>query len=351
MKKADQRKNQKNSTGLIAACIVAGVLSAIVVISSFIFYRKQIVESANLLDNYDSRNYEKHFAMITSDSKSSFWQNVYQNARMRGAEQGVYVELLGTNLDVEYKETELMKIAIESQVDGIILEASDEEEMAQLIEEAADRGIPVVTASGDCHGSKRISFVGISSYNLGHEYGNLVCEILEKKKEEKESYQVVVLMDEGNYDTGQNLVYSGIQETVLGEYGGDAQIEIKASLVNKRTAFAAEEVVRDIFLSEAESPDIVICLNEMYTTCAYQAAIDYNKVGVIDILGYYQSETILNAIGSNVIYATLTVNTNQMGQYCVDALVEYDKTGYVSDYVAVETSLINVKNVPEYIRR
>lgn len=351
MKKSTPKKRQINSTRLVTACILAGILSVIVIISSFVYYRKQIVESSNILDNYNNENYDKHYVMITSDFESYFWQNVYAKAKESAGIQGAYLEFLGTNLDVEYDETDLMKIAIQSQVDGIIVEADDDEEMADLIGEAADNGIPVVTVLGDCHGSKRISYVGMGSYNLGQEYGNLVWEILQEDKEPKEKYQIVVLMDEGSYDTRQNLVYSGIQETIQEQYEGEAEISIKTSLINNRTAFAAEEVVRDIFLSEGMSPDIVICLDEMYTTCAYQAAIDYNKVGEVKILGYYQSDTILNGIDTDVIYATLTMNTGQMGDSCIAALEEYGETGYVSDYIAVETSLINKKNVSEYIGR
>lgn len=351
MKKAHHKKRQINSTGLVIACITFAVLSVIVVLSSFIVYRDQILESTSILESYDNETYDKHYVMITSDSESSFWQNVYEKAKEHAASAGAYLEFLGTNLDVEYKETELMKIAIESQVDGIIVEANEEKEMVDLVKEATDNGIPVVTVLGDSHGSQRISYVGMGSYNLGQEYGNLVCEVLQKEEQPKEDYQIVVLMDEGSYDTSQNLIYSGIQETVQAQYQGEADVVIKTYLINPKTAFAAEEVVRDIFLANEPSPDIVVCLDEMYTTCAYQAAIDYNKVGEVTILGYYQSETILNAIDTGVIYATLTVNTSQMGRSCIDALTEYENTGYVSDYMVIETSLIRENNVSEYIGR
>lgn len=351
MKKSDSRKRQINSTGLVVACIAFAVLSVVVALASFIFYRDQIVEGTSILESYENETYDKHYVMITGESGLSFWQNVYKSAKEQAAYEGAYLEFLGTNLDVEYSETELMKIAIESHVDGIIVEANDDTEMVDLIQEATDNNIPVVTVLGDCPGSKRISYVGMGSYNLGQEYGNLVCEILQEKQQPKAQYRIVVLMNEGSYDASQNLVYSGIQETVNEKYQGNAEVLIKTEQINQRTAFGAEEVVRDIFLSEKESPDVVICLDEMHTACAYQAAIDYNKVGEVSILGYYQSETILNGIDTNVIYATLTVDTYQMGSSCIHALTEYEKTGYVSDYMAIETFLIHDRNVSEYIGR
>ena len=350
MKKSEKKRSQINSTNLVLICILTGALSVCLIITSFVYYRKQIVESSNLLDNYSRENYEKHYVMITSNSGLSFWQNVYTQAKERARQQGAYLELLGTNLDVEYDEKNLMKIAIQSKVDGIILEASDDEEMVNLIREAAEQHIPVVTVLGDCHGSKRISFVGTGGYDLGQEYGELVCKVLQEEKE-RADYKIVVLMNENSYDSRQNLVYSAIQETISEKYDGKSKISVKAQRINNKTAFAAEEVVRNLFISEDASPDIVICLDETYTTCAYQAAIDYNKVGVVKILGYYQSDTILNGIDTDVIHATLTINTGQMGKSCIDALEEYAKTGYVSDYIAIETTLIHKNNVSEFIRR
>ena len=146
---------------ILCFCLI--LLSFLVILSSVIYYRRQILQSTQLIENYENEHFDKHYVMITSDSKSLFWQNVYHGARSRAAEYNAYLELLGTNLDVEYDETELLKIAIESQVDGIVVEASDDEQMVALIDKATGTGIPVVTVLDDSRNSTRQSFVGISS--------------------------------------------------------------------------------------------------------------------------------------------------------------------------------------------
>ena len=110
-------------------------------------------------------------------------------------------------------------------------------------------------------------------------------------------------------------------------------------------SFSPEESIRDIFLNTDGLPDIMVCLNEVYTRCAYQAAVDYNKVGTVQLLGFYDSETILNAVEKNIIYAAVALDTEQMGRLCVEALDEYVKTGYTNGYMAVDTSLITAENV------
>ena len=102
-------------------------------------------------------------------------------------------------------------------------------------------------------------------------------------------------------------------------------------------------------MGEDKLPDIIICLNEINTTCVYQAVVDYNKVGVINIIGYYDSQTILKAIERNVIYATVSVDAKALGEYCIEALTEYNQMGHVSNYYSVDTAVIHADNVREYL--
>ena len=63
----------------------------------------------------------------------------------------------------------------------------------------------------------------------------------------------------------------------------------------------------------------------------------------MQILGYYDSETILNAVAKNIIYSTITLDAEQMGRLCVQALEEYRQTGYTNGYMAVDTRLITME--------
>ena len=97
-------------------------------------------------------------------------------------------------------------------------------------------------------------------------------------------------------------------------------------------------------------PDIIICLNELSTTCVYQAVVDYNCVGEVAILGYYDTDTILKAIKRNVVNATISIDTEQMGAFCVDALQEYYRFGYTSQYFTADVTIIDQNNVGEYLQ-
>ena len=244
-------------------------------------------------------------------------------------------------------------MAIYSRADGIIVTAGEAEGMTELIAKAYDEGIPVITLLNDNPNSERLSFVGVGNYNLGTEYGKQIINMANAKYFEGRTIRVTVLLDAGSEDSGQNVLAAAIQETVAkdttGLVGRHKPVEISLVAVDASNNFSVEESVRKLFVSGKDNiPDIVVCLNENDTNSVYQAVVDYNEVGLVNILGYYDSDAILKGIERDVIYATLSVDTDQMGKYCIDALTEYYEIGNTSQYFTADSYVINKLNVAKY---
>lgn len=334
-------KQKINNKQLIVLAVIVFLL-VIMMIISLIYIRKQ-VDRTNQVSDEEYKEYIRHYAFITESLEDNFWSEVYDGAEKFGEGEDVYLERMGERLDINYSKEELLKIAIASRVDGIILEGDGSKEIRALIDEAVAGGIPVVTVLTDSYDSKRQSFVGIGSYNLGREYGRQIVRIATK-----ESKEALILMDTVSEDSGQNLIFNGIKETLANE-GNHLNLQLNTLAVNEDTPYSEEEAIRNIFLYQDELPDIIICLSEKNTISAYQAVIDYNLVGQVDILGYYVTATILNAISRNVISATIAVDTEQMGVHSVKALDEYIETGHVSDFVTMDVNTVMSNNVEEYL--
>lgn len=345
MRKIKTAKNGYTSYLLMTVLLI--VITTIVGVFVFSFYINQFTKKM------DSSQYDKYYVMIADDTNSSLWQSIYEGAYETGIAGNSYVDLLNGSFDNNFSREDLMRIAIASEVDGIIVAADESTEMTELINEAAEQGIPVVTLYADNTQSNRCSFVGIGSYDLGREYGKEVLEIAQASAAmisgtKERPLKVMVLVNAYAQDSGQNILCSGIQETIEKDKQEDMEIEMALVSIDDTNAFSVEESIRDIFMNE-ELPDIIVCLNELNTTCVYQAVVDYNKVGQVNILGYYDSETIINAIDRNVIYATISIDTRQMGKYCVEALTEYNTFGNTSQYFITDIDLINKENVSLYL--
>lgn len=327
----EKAETQFNSRRIIYA-LMGTILLVMVASAVFMRYRLAIISKEA---DQITRNYDKHYVMITDDSETEFWQSVYDAALREGEENQIYVERFGSNVNGAYNKAQLMQIAIDAAVDGIILEGDETTELKDLIHEAAKKNIPVVTVRDDCTADGRISFVGISSYNLGRAYGAKLISLITP-----ETKKVYVLMDSDTADLGQDIVISGIQDAVNSGNTSNKDFVIEGVPIDNSGAFGSEEAIRDIFLDEKNFPDAIICLSSVFTKCAFQAAVDYNKVGKLSILGYYDSNDILEAVSKNILQATISIDTESMGKMSVQALMEYQKTGYVSTYMAVDTRMI-----------
>ena len=173
---AEHRKWNRNPNSwimlLTIVCVAATLVMAVYVLW---FYQNSYYEET------EQAVYDKYYMMITEDNKSSIWRSIYQGAKKQALEENVYVDWLGEELFQDYSVEEQMEIAIASGVDGIIVTANENDEMTELVNRAAEAEIPVVTLYGDNTQSARCSFVGIGSYNLGHEYGRLALQIIREK--------------------------------------------------------------------------------------------------------------------------------------------------------------------------
>lgn len=291
--------------------------------------------------------YDRHYVMITGREDSDFWDRVYESAVAEGKKRGAYVERFGEDLAVEYRRNDLLKMAMQASVDGIIVPGDEEEETIAILQDIVEQGIPVVNVLQDSTGSIRQCFVGNNSYNLGQDYGNQILNLLAERENAagtdggtKEPARVLVLVDENRTDTSQNLILLGIRETLENAGENADSVSVETSPVDNSRGFSSEEAIRDIFLKAGKLPDILVCLSAVHTRCAYQAAVDYNKVGIVQMLGYYDSDAILEAVSKNILYSTIALDTEQMGRLCVQALDEYMETGYTNNYMAVDTQLI-----------
>lgn len=287
------------------------------------------------------QTYSRHYALIETGDDEAFWDSLYDSARSLGQMSDVYVERFGQNLTGDYSRDDLIHMATQAGVDGIIVQGDESDDTVARIDEAQAAGIPVVTVLRDSTASHRIGYVGISGYDVGREYGAQIEDLLPTVRENQAAgdheIRVVVLIDAERNDSAENLILLGIRETLTADLGEDSGVTVDTEAIDNSRSFSPEEDIRDIFLDEENLPDILICLSAVHTQCAYQAVVDYNKVGEVQILGYYDSETILNAVSKDIVHATMTLDTAQMGSTTVQMLNEYLETGYTNSYTVVDT--------------
>ena len=332
------KRNMKNK--LLVSGVIFINLVVVALILALFYWRTQFIHNQD--NEVSMTEYKYHYALITEERDSTFWDDIYRGASEFGAQNDAYVELMGDSLAVNYSADELFDIAICSGVDGIIIEGKDTDSQNELMARAEEKGIPVVTLLNDNYGSSRQSFVGIGNYNLGREYAR------ELIKAGNKNVKNVVLISEDNYDDAAwNLFRNGFTETIQNE-GNHMDFEARMISMDNAEELSIQQTIRNL-LTEEELPDVIICLSENITVSAYQAIVNENLVGQVDIIGYYVSDTILGAISRDAIRATIVLDASDMGSMAVAALNDYKKYGHVSDYLTIEAVVINSSNIEEYM--
>ncbi len=313
--------------------IFAFILLMIAVTIGTLVTRRMLISEGTTPGKAPGRVYARHYAFIHTGGDDDLWNNIYDGARARGDESDAYVEKFGEDLTVDYDRNDLVRIAMEASVDGIIIDGDTDPGLAELVNEAVASGIPVVCVFNDCAESDRVCFVGFSYYNIGRQYG---AELL--KDYADNDITVYVVMDNENSGGNQNLVISGIYDE-FAERGVADSCEIEGRYVNNETAFTAEEDIRDIFIG-SNLPDAMVALNSVYTRCLFQAAVDHNKTGTVALYGFDDSTDILEAVSKGLLEATISVDASRIGASAVEALDEFISTGYVTTYIAQDTEVI-----------
>lgn len=311
--------------------IVAAIATAII-------FATYIGAINSIEQNSSAKEFNRHYAFVVENEDSEFWDEVYFAAYNRALNDGIYLENLRENLSAGYSNVELLRVAVHSSVDGIIYVGSSTDEATDLIDEAVDKGIGVVVLHNDIEQSARQCFVGVNNYELGQMYASQIKELL--KERSTDDTTITLLASTGMSEGATNLVTLGIEDALLEENPDETIPEIEIVRIDAEDAFSVEEDIRNLFVSQDDIPNIILCLEGIYTQCVYQAVVDYNHVGEVQIVGYFSNEDILEAIDKQIIYSTVSVDTAEMGKSCIDALEEYNEMGYTNSFMPVNMSVI-----------
>lgn len=323
------------------------ILLGIFIVGFFVFFTnnfyKGVWEKSGLEEAEESRVYESQYEMIVGSGKNEFWQAVYASAKKAAENHNAYLEFHASDMGTGYDEIDYMEISIAAGADGIILEFNGEEALKKEIDKAEAAGIPVITIMNDAPDSKRQSFVGVNDYQMGQAYGEQVAALLDEKTE-----TALILLDSEKGDFEKSQIYSQISNVVMEQENGE-NVKIQAQNLMPENKFDIEEAIRTIFQSPEGPPQILVCMDEVTTECAYRAMIDFNMVGEVKIIGYYVSDTIREAVNKGLIPVTCTLDTEKMGKDCIEALWEYKQEGRVNSYYNVELEFVSKNEIPKAI--
>ncbi len=298
--------------------------------------RLRLIRDFSVHEELDEKSW--HYVMIAEDVDSSFWQEAYAGARAAAERSDAVVELVGSAQFAADESLLSLDRAIAARCDGIATCVTDQDGAVYGINKAIERNIPVVTMEYDSPASKRQSFVGVNSFNLGQTFGQLLVE-----KQSSGDAVLLVGEDSERSNIAENLIMSGILNVV--EKHPD--ISLGTASVSRASAFSAEEAIRDLLL-EQRPLDTILCLNVQDTLRCVEALVDFNKTDQVSIICYQDNADVLEYVRSGIVYSAISSDAWQMGYESIQALSELKTMNRTSEYIPSRLVIINQTNINSY---
>ncbi len=344
-----RKPNNRYGRRALRIISVSILLMLLVAIGSAIVYNSLRDRMPGIIED-EALEYEAHYAYIVTGEDEDFWRGVYNAACDEASKNDIYIENMSDSLGINYGDTDLLRVAVNSSVDGIIYGGVTDENAEELIQRAVSEGIGVVLLQNDIESSGRHSFVGVNNYELGQMYASQIADIM-ATEEEPSKKTVAILVDKNVSEGATNVITMAIEELISEKYPEFPLPDVNIIGIDSEDTFSVEEDIRNLFMDEESLPDIMLCLNSIYTQCAYQSIVDQNKVGEVQVVGYFADSSILEAVNKQIIYSTIAVDTWEMGRYGVQALNEYRQTGYTNSYIPVSTQVIGYREAGKLLAR
>ncbi|WP_370223905.1 sugar ABC transporter substrate-binding protein [Cytobacillus sp.] len=196
-------------TGIFVFCLTCIVLGYF----TFTLSKKAFTSEWDLPAGSDGQEVKYRLVLITQELETPFWDKAGIAAQEQARKDGASLEVWGSYGKTQEEFLKKLEVAIQSKVDGIIVQGLDTQEFKDLAKiKAAFYGIPIITIANDVPKSEslRKTYVGSDQYLAGR----LIAEqLLDDMGHEGK----VILMGDKHKEFYQQQRLDGIHE-VLKDY-------------------------------------------------------------------------------------------------------------------------------------
>lgn len=224
---------------------------------------------------------------------------------------------------------------IAKQVDVIILNPQDADGSAQVLDLAAEAGIPVVEVNTETTRTDYVSYVGSNDAEAGEMMGNFVMEQL------GEGGQYGILEGEMG-QSAQLLRYEGLENTILANDAYECVATLSASWQRDQAMSTTED-----WLSKYPDLKAVICENDDMSMGALQAA-EANERELV-IIGVDGISDAVSAVSEGRLSASVLQDANGQASTVVDVAGKVGVGEEVAPRYKVPFQLITAENAADFM--
>lgn len=297
------------------------------------------IDMRSFKSSYDTPMY--HFMVVLDGSDPSFVEEVESGLEKASEDFGIVYELW--DFEGEDRSTQIARqldIGIESDVDGILVQAFDMPIFETLLEKAKRREVPIITLSDEVAGKEKVGFVSYNRYQMGNQIGQVLSTEFSKQSIYRGS--VIILQN--------SVLFNQEQALAVSEVIGSA-FQVKAMKVTNEVenVLNAEGLTKSIL---TDYPDVkaIICLSGDETLGVVQALKDANKLGDMVVIGSDDDPAILDYVHRGVIEATIVSDNERIGYEALLDLTKHNEGLFVSQYRDIDVRIITEETIEAFIQ-
>lgn len=284
--------------------------------------------SENSTDAAEEMNY--HYAFFLPAEDSSFFSRLRE-----GATDAASSTECAVSFHPVISDPLSFEMARYSGFDGFgfYLYEKDRSKL-QYISEILEEDKPVIQIENEVLQGPDSLFIGTNNFDIGKGIGQLALNT----GIDKLNMALVYSNKTPGIMSDRNLVEMGLK-TVLGDKLSVLSTE-ETSLNPLDTGMLAYDL-----LKKEPSIDVIVLTDPNDTLMTMQAIIDMNLVGMVQIIGFGEHETIKSYIEKGMILGSIVRDPYRIGYSTVMALKEISLNGYTSAYVDTGITILTKQNL------
>ena len=284
--------------------------------------------------NINAKEYEGYIAAISKGTEHEFWRTMEKGLMDAGEELNYKVTFEApkdeTDIDVQIS---LVENAINSHADAIVLAPLDTEKLNAVVDEAVNKGIPVVTVDSDITTDSRAATVGTDNEIAGAIAARHMAEKINSSGKvavvsHVEGAQTAITRNNG-FVNEVDKNYSNMIVVDLVYSGGETEV--------------AYEQTKELV---SRYPDLkgIYATNEGAANGVAKAIAELNLMDKITIIGFDSSESENQYLIDGVIDGMMVQNPYNMGYLAVRNIVKFLNGKNIEKNINTGATYVSIDN-------
>ena len=291
---------------------------------------------------------DERYVLVAANISLPYWQEADAGLQDAGKELGVKTEFRGPSRYEADAELAAFKAAVASNPSGILVSPARPEAFKSAIDDASQKGIPVICIDSDSPDSRRIAFIGTNNFRAGMESGQAIAQAMH------EHGGLLVITIPGQFNLDERL--RGVQEALKSQ----PYVQVSKVIDDQGDIQSARDQVSTL-IQGGYHPDGILCLEASGGPGAAQALDKLEMGGKVAVVAMDANPETLDWIAKGVITSTVAQKPYTMSYYGVKLLDDLHhnivhefkdwKTAPASPLPSIidtGTSVITNRNVEDY---